>query len=643
MCGIVGFWEHNPRNASDAVGELDTMAGALAHRGPDDSGAWIDAPTGVGLGHRRLSIIDLSAEGRQPMVSSSGRFVITYNGEVYNFDVLRRELQQSCGAAFRGTSDTEVILAAIEAWGLRGALDRFVGMFAFGLWDTRERALHLVRDRLGVKPLYFAVTSRRLLFASELKAFRQLPDFRAEIDREAFVSYLRFGYVPAPATIHTSARKLPAATIMTFSGPRMENAREAQYWSAADVAARGIQAPFDGSAGEACDAVDAQLRDSIRMRLVSDVPIGAFLSGGVDSSTVTAIMQGLCSRPIKTFSIGSEDPGYDESRTAAAVARHLGTDHTSVTITAAEALALVPDMPRIYDEPFADSSQLPTHLVSRVARSQVTVALSGDGGDELFGGYNRHIVAPRLWPALSIAPLRARRLLGRGLLAFSPEQWDRTLTRLGAGASTVRQAGQKVHKVARVAGARSPRELYLTLCSQWEHPERLVPNLRRKAERPLPGELRSFTESMMLWDLVTYLPDDIMTKVDRASMAVSLEAREPLLDHRLVELAWRLPLRMKVHGSTGKWVLREVLARYVPREVTAKAKMGFAVPLAQWLRGPLREWAEDLLAPRALMQDEFLSAPEVRAVWQEHLSGRRDREAELWSVLVFQEWKRGIG
>jgi asparagine synthase (glutamine-hydrolysing) len=644
VCGVVGFWELESQDPSGAAGELAEMARALAHRGPDDAGTWYDRTTGLGLGHRRLSIIDLSAEGHQPMLSASGRYALSYNGEVYNFRTVRRELEQLGVGGFRGSSDTEVILAAVEAWGLRAALDRFVGMFAFALWDRQERELSLVRDRLGVKPLYYAWTPKRLLFASELKAFRALSDFDSQIDRHALGSYLRFGYVPAPTTIYTRARKVAPATILKFTAPRSTASTRSEYWSAADVAARGVRNPFDGSESEAINAVDKLLRDSVALRLVSDVPIGAFLSGGVDSSTVAAVMQAASQRPIKTFSIGNEDPAYDESPAASGVARHLGTDHTSVTITASDALRLIPDLPKLYDEPFADPSQLPTYLVSRVAREQVTVALSGDGGDELFGGYNRHVTGPRLWRALQPAPAFVRRLFSKGLFALSPDEWDRVLTRVGGRTVNVRQAGQKIHKVARAAAALTQRDLYLAVCSHWESAEQVVLGLAdgTRTDPELPPALSSFAESMMLWDLVTYLPDDIMTKVDRASMAVSLEAREPLLDHRLVELAWQLPLRMKVRGGTGKWILRQVLERYVPPALTAKSKMGFAVPLAEWLRGPLREWADSLLDERVLEADGFLDAPTVRSVWDDHLSGRRDRDTELWAVLVFQEWKRGI-
>jgi asparagine synthase (glutamine-hydrolysing) len=620
------------------------MAERIAHRGPDDHGHWWDAATGVGLAHRRLSILDLTAEGHQPMHSPGGRYVISFNGEVYNFAEIRRELELGglLARPLRGHSDTEIMLAAFDAWGLERAIPRFVGMFAFALWDRKDRAIHLVRDRLGVKPLYYGSAGGRLVFASELAALTAAAGFERDLDQGAVASYLRLGYVPAPRSIYRAAKKVRPASIVTFRSASPESGTETHYWSAVDVAARGQRDAFDGSDAEATTELERRLREAVRLRLVSDVPLGAFLSGGIDSSVVVAMMQSESARPVKTFSIGNTDAAYDEGASAAAVARHLGTDHTAVTITPEDALDLVPALPRIYDEPFADSSQLPTYLVSRIARKDVTVALSGDGGDEVFGGYNRHLWGPRLWGAMRPLPLPVRKGLQRALLALSTEQWDRLHGLLGPAAPAVRLAGHKAHKIARLLGARSPEDLYRLLCSAGDASVILRPGSGVDVETPDAG-LATLGESMMLWDLVGYLPDDIMTKVDRASMAVSLEAREPLLDHRLVEFAWQLPLHLKIRGGTGKWILRQVLYRHVPRELVDRPKMGFSIPLGEWLRGPLRGWATDLLDAKRVAEGGLLDGKVIDRLWREHQSGARDHGEQLWSILVLQAWLGGAG
>jgi len=630
----------------DPASELRDMAAQLVHRGPDDSGVWWESSSGVGLGHRRLSIVDLSAEGHQPMRSASGRYVMAFNGEVYNFAEIRRKLERegSLQAPLRGHSDTEVMLAAFDAWGIEAAIEHFVGMFAFAVWDTRDRVLRLVRDRLGVKPLYYGLAGRRLVFGSELKAFARLRDFDRDLDLTSVASYLRYGYIPAPRSVYRLASKVRPGCIVSFGEPSPNARREVRYWSAEAVAREGRARAMNCSDRDAVDELERLLLDSVRLRMVSDVPLGAFLSGGIDSSTVVALMQAQSSRPVKTFSIGNAEAAYDESAAAAAVARHLGTDHTAVTITPADARAIIPELPRIYDEPFADSSQIPTYLVSRIARRDVTVALSGDGGDELFGGYNRHVWGPRVWNALELTP-RPGRLVGRrALLSFSPDEWDHLHAKLGPLAPRVRLAGQKAHKIARVLDARSSTELYQILCSEWDDYEKVL--ARKRDAEPLQTPdvgATELAESMMLWDLLGYLPDDIMTKVDRASMAVSLEAREPLLDHRLVEFASRLPLRLKVRKGRGKWALRQVLHRHVPPALVERPKMGFSVPMGQWLRGPLRPWVTDLLSPTELRAQGILDADEIARLWAEHESGRRDFGDRIWRVALFQAWLASAG
>jgi asparagine synthase (glutamine-hydrolysing) len=640
MCGVLGFWTP-PSAPADAVGLLRTMASGMRHRGPDDNGQFYDERAGLGLGHLRLSIVDLSAQGHQPMVSSSSRYVISYNGEVYNFAEIRQELEQSglARSPFRGGSDTEVILAAVEAWGVQQAVGRFIGMFAFALWDKQEQALHLVRDRLGVKPLYYGGTSHCLLFGSELRALSAHSAFSRELDEDAIGAYVRYGYVPGPLSIYRNARKVPPGAILTFRAPSSQPSTQAQYWSAETVAASGVTSPLSGSERHLTDELESLVRDAVRLRMVADVPLGAFLSGGIDSSLVVALMQAQSSRPIRTFCIGNSTAKYDESKAAAAVAQHLGTDHTEVVINADDALAIVPDLPGIYDEPFADSSQLPTYLVSKLARRSVTVALSGDGGDELFGGYNRHVWGPRIWNVASRIPLRFRQAGRDALLAADPVQLDRLHAALGRLAPRVRHPGQQAHKIARLLGATSREACYDLLSTHWSESSNLVRNVGvRQAGRLANASSLGFAEAMMLWDLTGYLPDDIMTKVDRASMAVSLEAREPLLDHRLVEFAWRLPLATKIRDGQGKRILREVLYRHVPRELVDRPKTGFAIPLSDWLRGPLREWVGDLLAPARVARAGVFDAKAVLRLVEAHQTSTQDFSSVLWNVVMFQAW-----
>lgn len=641
MCGVCGFWAADLPSATAARDRLQVMSDALVHRGPDGSGLWHHAPTGVGFAHRRLSIIDLSESGLQPMRSVTGRFTICFNGEVFNFEALRQELAK-LGAApkWRGHSDTEVMLAAIEHWGLDGAVGRFVGMFAFALWDEQTHTLSLVRDRLGIKPMYWSVTSNGLCFGSELKALRQFPGFTRSIDRRALAEYLGTYCVPAPRTIYEGTSKLEPGTIATFTSAKAAPTMT-RYWSAAEVARDGLRNPFRGTETEAIDALDRLLKEVVGLRMVADVPLGAFLSGGIDSSTVVAMMQAQSSRPVHTFSIESDNPAFDEGAASRAVAKHLGTHHTPFTVTAKDSLDVIPKLPTMYDEPFADSSQIPTFLVSQLARRDVTVALSGDGGDELFGGYNRHVYGPRVWAWHQRVPGALRGLAARAMQTLSPATIDALYARGSRFLPALRVPGYKVHKLASVMTVASPDALHAKLAGHWQPGDGVLVD-GDVAQAPLIEDLGAadVAHRMMYRDLVSYLPDDILTKVDRASMAVSLEARVPLLDHRLVAFAWSLPLNLKVRGSVGKWALREVLSRYVPPALVSGPKMGFGVPVADWLRGPLQGWVEDLLDPVRMKQEGFFSADVVQQRWRELKDGRHPWHNHLWDVLAFQAWLR---
>ncbi|AKF07006.1 asparagine synthase (glutamine-hydrolyzing) [Sandaracinus amylolyticus] len=634
MCGISGIWSIEGRG--DALrARAAVMRDSLAHRGPDDAGEWEDATCGLVLGQRRLSILDLSPLGHQPMMSASSRYVVVFNGEIYNHLRIREDLPD---ARFRGTSDTETLLAAIERWGLEGALSRFVGMFAIALWDREARTLQLVRDRVGIKPLYWGRTTRGdLLFGSELRALRTHPEFDTTIDREALTAYFETSCVPAPLSIHRAARKLEPGTILTFHSPRRDP-RATRYWRVEDVARDGARDWLRDSEPEILERIEETLRDAVRLRLLSDVPLGAFLSGGIDSSLVVAIAQELSTEPLRTYSIGSTDAAYDESGFASEVARRLGTRHTALTVRDAEAREIVPQLASIYDEPFADSSQIPTFLVSRLARNDVTVALSGDGGDELFGGYNRYLWAPRLARVQSV-PRTARRVAAAALELLPTSAWDSVHAHLSPPLPPVRLVGDKLHKGARALRTSSLDEMYAALRRQW-WPSPVLDVLTHD-ESPRTGRMVDAAHALMVRDAVGYLPDDILTKVDRASMAVALEARVPILDHRVVELAWRVPMRMKIRDRKGKWALRELLAKRLPRDVFERPKTGFSVPVGAWLRGPLRDWAESLLDAKSLAS-VGLDARLVRTRWKAHQEGPADAGLALWDVLAFAAWHREI-
>jgi asparagine synthase (glutamine-hydrolysing) len=615
------------------------MTDAIAHRGPDDEGAWLDELSGVALGHRRLSIIDLSSAGHQPMASASGRYIIIYNGEIYNFRDLRAELEAIGGApSWRGRSDTEVMLAGIDHWGIRATLERLNGMFAFAIWDRETHVLTLARDRLGEKPLYYGRMGQAFLFGSELKALTRHPEFRRDIDRDALALYLRHNYIPAPHSIWRGIRKLPPAHFVEIRDRGTQIGEPQAYWDFTAVAQAGAAHPLaDGP--ELVDRLEALLKDAVLRRMEADVPLGAFLSGGIDSSTVVALMQAQSSRPVRTFTIGFHEKAYDEAAHAKAVAQHLGTDHTELYVSPANALALVPRLPSIWDEPFSDSSQLPTFLISELTRRHVKVSLSGDAGDELFGGYNRYFMVPRIWRGMSRVPYRVRRLLAGALRAplaartasaiLSPFPRYRTLN-----------LRDRLPKVAEVVAERSREAVYRRLISHFTDPASLVVG-GREAGMSSTAEATPFSDfrqTMMYLDTLTYLPDDILAKVDRASMAVSLEGRIPFLDHRVVEYAWQLPVSAKIRNGRGKLILRDVLYRYVPKALVERPKMGFGVPIDDWLRGPLREWAESLLDPHRMRQDGFLHPEPIQRLWSDQLSGRGRWHYHLWDILMFQAW-----
>jgi asparagine synthase (glutamine-hydrolysing) len=645
MCGITGLLTASPGSELELKVLVSRMAGQLAHRGPDDSGVWVDQQAGIAFGHRRLAIVDLSPDGHQPMHSESGRYVIVFNGEVYNFIDLHQELE-TLGHTFRGHSDTEVMLAAMEQWGIEESLKRFNGMFAFAVWDRQERRLHLVRDRLGEKPLYYGWMGKSFMFGSELKALVVHPEFSREIDRNTLPMYLRHSCIPTPYSIYRGIHKLPPAARVTV-GLCDEGNRPApvSYWSAEEAARRGMEDPFTGSAEEAVDHLDELLGHAVRMRMVADVPLGAFLSGGVDSSTLVALMQGQSARSVKTFSIGFHEGGYNEAPHAAAVAHYLGTDHTEFYVSPAEAMPVIPRLPTFYDEPFSDSSQIPTYLLSALTRMHVTVSLSGDGGDELFGGYRRYFVWGRIWDKVGWLPQVVRQAVSRGLLSLTAPKWNQLasfVSPIVSSIALINSPGDKVHRLGLILSARDSFSRYRAVVSAWESPGSILQgvqepqNLHR--DRCQGPEIPGFCRHMMFLDAVTYLPDDILVKVDRATMAASLEARAPYLDHRVVEFAARLPLSMKLRHGEGKWLLRRVLDRYVPKPLIERPKKGFALPIAEWLRGPLREWAEELLHEDRLRREGYFDLNSVRELWSQHLSGQRDLRHTLWSLLMFQAW-----
>lgn len=619
---------------------VTSMTDAIMLRGPDDAGAWVDSDAGVAFGHRRLSILDLSPLGHQPMTSANGRFVIVFNGEVYNFQDLRSELEP-LGHSWRGYSDTEVMLAAFCEWGVVEATKRFNGMFAFAVWDRQERVMHLSRDRLGEKPLYYGWVGETFVFASELKAIQRFPEFNGTVDREALTSLLRYSYIPAPLCIYKGFRKLPPAGMLVLRAAT-ERPQPQLYWSLPQIVEQGLDNPFTGTDSEAIDTFEAMLKKAVGMRMVSDVPLGAFLSGGIDSSLIVAMMQQQSQRPVRTFTIGFHEKEYNEAGFAKDVAKHLGTEHTEMYVTGEDALNVIPQLPELYDEPFSDYSQIPTHLVCKMARQHVTVALSGDAGDELFGGYERYFVGRSLWNKFSWMPPPMKRMVAAGLTLLPPAVLNGVAGKFMPKRLRHIPVGDKLHKLAEVVSAPGMETLYLNLMSHWKKPEEIVIDgkdpvtaITDKVSWP---RVSDFTHRMMHLDMETYLPGDILVKVDRAAMGVSLEGRIPLLDKDLIEFAWRVPYSMKVRDGKGKWLMRETLYRQVPKALIDRPKRGFGIPLDVWLRGPLRDWAEDLLSESRLKGEGFFHAAPIRQKWREHLSGTRNWHFYLWDVLMFQAW-----
>lgn len=647
MCGFAGFFTPFGQVSSrQNFLFLEAMADTIAHRGPDGEGCWVDGDLGIGLAHRRLAIMDLSAAGAQPMISGSGRFIIAFNGEIYNHLSLRDSLQREnqLSSAWLSHSDTETLLAAFDAWGIEDTLKKCIGMFAFAVWDKLEQKLILGRDRLGEKPLYFGWqgegVNRSFLFGSELKSLKAHPSFSAKVDRGSLCLLLRHNYIPAPYSIYKGIFKLEPSSILSLSLTNPDPVIT-KYWDAVDMAVMGKTSPFAGTPEQAVDELEKLAKSAVHQQMMADVPFGAFLSGGVDSSAIVALMQAQSSRPVKTFTIGFNEENFNEAKHAKAVAKHLGTDHTELYISPNQALDVIPKIPKLYCEPFADSSQIPTYLVSELAKKYVTVSLSGDAGDELFCGYNRYKLTSQLWEKLSLVPAPMRGLVSNIITSISPAAWDK-LSSVIPGGKNYSSFGDKIHKGAEVLSSANVRELYLGIVSHISNPTKWVidgyePTTKLISDFPLSAAF-SDIEQMMLLDTISYLPDDILVKMDRAAMGVSLEGRVPFLDHRIVEFAWTLPLDYKLRNGETKWPLRQLLYRYVPKQLIDRPKMGFGVPVADWLRGPLRDWAETLLSENRLRREGYFHPEIIRAKWAEHLSGKRNWQSQLWTVLMFQAW-----
>jgi asparagine synthase (glutamine-hydrolysing) len=658
MCGIVGIFGH--AHDCDLMRVTGDMVASLIHRGPDDEGIWGDDEAEVALGHRRLSVLDLSQEGHQPMLSKDGRYVMVFNGEVYNHQLLRAELEGEGGGNWRGHSDTEVMLEAITRWGIKRALSKFIGMFAIALFDRKERRLHLIRDRIGEKPLYYGWCGGAFIFGSELKALRKYPGFAGDIDRDVLALYLRHMVVPDPFTIYQRIYKVQPGCMLSL---HLDSARNypngvtphaplsinglslSRWWSLHEVVESG-QRSLITNEPEALELLEFRLRDSVRLQSLADVPLGAFLSGGIDSSLITALMQSESNSPINTFTIGFQEKKYNEAEHARKVASHLGTKHVELYVTAKDALDMIQQLPHLYDEPFADSSQIPTYLLCSQARKHLTVALSGDAGDELFGGYNRYFWVRKVWSKVSWLPNGTRQLFAKAILSLPVHYWDKVYSMIHCllpSSSELSFVGQKLHNLAeRLINIRNEDELFFSLVSEWSNPDKVVKGacepatlLKRTNDWPV---LPDVEHRMMYLDAMTYLPNDILVKVDRAAMSTSLETRTPFLDHRVVELAWQLPLSMKLRNNQGKWALRQILYKYVPKELIERPKQGFGVPLGEWLRGPLREWAEELISEERLRREGYFNPCSIRSKWLEHLSGVRNWEHSLWAVLMFQAW-----
>ena len=647
MCGITGFYSKSTSLLFNNV--ISNMNLAISHRGPDASGTWIDKNSGIVLGHQRLSILDLSVAGNQPMQSHSDRFVITYNGEVYNHLEIRRELEKTnSGIKWRSNSDTETLLQAIDYWGTEIALQKIEGMFAFGLWDKKKRCLTLVKDRVGEKPLYFGWQgigdNKVFLFGSELKALRAHPEFRGEIRRDSIALQLRHNCIPAPYSIYKDIFKLQPGHYLELKEVDLKKnllPSSKAYWSFTENAIDGNNNRLTLDKKEVQKNLEKHLLTSVKKQMMSDAPLGAFLSGGIDSSIVVALMQSQSDHPVKTFTIGFSENDYNEAKYAKKIAQHLGTNHTELYVSSKEAMEVIPKLPSIYDEPFSDSSQIPTFLVSQLASQHVKVALSGDGGDELFCGYNRYLISKKFSNIINLMPLSLRKILASGLKSVSPQHWDK-VSKFLPGLRRQFNFGDKIYKVADVLNASNLRAFYYILCSHWQNPTEVVINSKEPGTfltefRPELTDLNSQQEMMAL-DFVTYLPDDILVKVDRAAMASSLETRTPFLDHKLIEYVCKIPHSLKFKNGEGKWILRQILNQYVPQNLTERPKMGFGISIGTWLRGPLRDWAESLLNEKRLQQEGYFNPKLIREKWTQHLSGKRNYHHDLWNVLMFQAW-----
>jgi asparagine synthase (glutamine-hydrolysing) len=635
MCGIAGVvgWKLDQQSAF-AVGK---MVDALIHRGPDDGAVWSDADSGISLGHRRLSILELSVHGSQPMVSDNERFVIVFNGEIYNFNELRQKLIDSGSTRiWRGHSDTEVLLAAIEAWGVKTTLENLVGMFAFAVWDKVSKTITLARDRMGEKPLYYGIVGNRFVFSSELKAIKAAFTDDLRIDRHALAKFVRFGYVPAPESIYEGIKKLPPAhylTVDSFSSRQTP----VSYWSLAQSSVLRDELS-QASDKEVVDVVGERLSAAVKSQMIADVPLGAFLSGGVDSSLIVSLMQSQSSSSINTYTIGFNEPEFDEAPYAKAIAKHLGTNHTEFYLGADDAVSIIPHLPEIYDEPFADSSQIPTILVSRMTKQHVSVALSGDGGDELFAGYPRYQITAGLWARIEKLPLPARRVMAYSLRSLSSKGWDNVCSVL-PGSVRAKVNGRRIYRMSELLASESLAQMYTGLMSQWQPDDNVVLGAGGQGQGAICWESADdYIEEMRRWDVSQYLPDDLLVKVDRGAMSASLETRAPLLDHRVAELAFSLSSDQLIKNGVGKWPLRELLKRYVPNSFFDRPKAGFSIPLAQWLRGPLREWAEELLTEERIKREGYFDCQKIRSAWVQHQNGTYDRSLHLWNILMFQSW-----
>jgi asparagine synthase (glutamine-hydrolysing) len=634
MCGIVGFWDFKKRHGQTFLEKtVQKMADQIAHRGPDSFGLWVDERQGIALGHRRLSIVDLSPTGHQPMISRSERYIIIYNGEIYNAEEIRSKLIP-LGYTFKGTSDTEVILEACDAWGVEKTASELIGMFAFSLWDQKERKLFIVRDRLGIKPLYWGFHNDVLFFGSQLKNFRPHPSFTPVLNQDAVASYLKFNYVPTPSCVFQDFYKLKPGHILSID--QNKNIVETQFWDLRQIILKGKSNLQKASPLEIQDQLETLMKDAVKRRMIADVPLGAFLSGGIDSSTVVALMQAQSSTPVKTFTIGFVEDQYNEAHYAKKVADHLKTEHYEHYLKAEEAFDIIPNLPEWFDEPFADSSQIPTYLVSKLARQHVTVSLSGDGGDELFAGYNRYKFANRMWGYLKYFPSPLKSALKKMIESLPPQRWNSLLPFLSP-LLKIQNPGDKLHKLAKVLHFSDLQQLYENLISQWLPPANIFLQGQDRFIWPQQEKKLNDIENMQFMDMLTYLPDDILAKVDRASMAVSLEARVPLLDHRLVEFIWSIPDHLKIHNGQTKWILRQILNKYVPSHLFERPKVGFGIPLGEWLQGPLKNWASELLTPEKLQINGFNANP-ILEQWNNHQKGYQNWQYSLWTVLMFQSW-----